>query len=300
MDWIKQGWGENFLKSYDGVERYRFDLSGAKYNGFTTMYTVMQSVSMIVDTMPGPYTLLVSGGVDSQAMILSWLTTGKKFNIVSFIYTDGVNTMNQHDLDALKKFSAMFSLDVVYIEINIIHFLENELIDFAKRYQCTSPHICTHMKMVEIIDSGTCIFSGNALYSTGPMVDYAILGLYRYSVNSNRSVVPFFFINDPFIAMAFAHSEMVLSKQEFIDDPYDRKCAIYRHAGFEIIQQEQKFSGFEMIKNYYDTKHGVTMRERIRYANMPSARNFDIMFRYRLRDVVEYNHDIIKIMPKFA
>lgn len=272
---------------------FTLDFSNCKENDFLPFQAAVNAVHKIAEEYPQPYTLMASGGVDSQAMIYAWLHSGIPFTVVSVLYLDEQgNYFNEGDLAQLKEYAARHDFEVKYLEFQLLDFVENELEDYVTAYQCTSPQICTHMKMSEMIPEGTVLFSGNNFYNT-PFLNYTIMGLHRYTVNTGRPIIPFFLIHDP---------ELVGSWQKFncsldlnhVDDNYDQKCFMYRMGGFDIIQQEHKQTGFERVKDFYDTKPElITKRDRLEFSHFPSKRIFDVRYRYYFTRKVKYKESIV-------
>ena len=200
---------------------------------------------------------------------------------------------NEHDLEQLEQFSLKYNIPVQYKDFDPIEFVETDLYSYASKYQCTSPQICTHMKMSEEITVGTIIFSGN--FSAHSNYDYTIFGIKRYADISGRSIIPFFFLHDAELAGVINR----INSQEAYSETYDsylRKIANLRKAEIPVIPQADKYTGFEKIKEYYDKqKDRVTTHERIKFSNMPSKRIFDILFRYRLTDTIKYKDKILYI-----
>lgn len=294
MDWLKFGFGPDYA-SVDDKNVFKIDFSNVVENFDTekVLGIAVNTVKSIVQNYPAPYNLMVSGGVDSQAMIYAWHISGVPFNIISFKYTDGNGTyFNLHDLENLVKFTSVHSLKIDFREINIINFLENHLEKFAEEIYCTSPQICTHAYMSQSINDGTLIFSGNALYRGMIMYDYTVFGLERYA-RKRTNVIPFFFIHDKYIA----GSLLGISK-DFNILNYEQKCKLYQLGGFPIIPQVQKYTGFEVLKDYYDSQsQRVTHNDRLRYINQPSKRVFDVLFRYRLNKRIKYSNSSSYIYP---
>lgn len=283
MNWFKMGFGAD-LEEYNPLFNFALDFSDAvSYPDKNIVDIAIDTVNSIVKDYPPPFNLMASGGVDSQAMIYAWLISGQQFNIVSFKYTDGNGEIfNKHDLENLDLFAQRYNLDVDYREINIIDFLENDLISLADSIRCTSPQICAHAKIASLVD-GTVIFSGNALYRSATMYNYTVFGIQRFSL-THRNVIPFFFLYDKFIAGAFLDSSRNLNMDE-----YHNKCDLYRQAGFPVIPQPDKYNGFERIKEYYDLQQDrITINDRLRFINKPSKRVFDVLFRYRLSKSIKY------------
>lgn len=176
MAWYKFGFGEHFGPSNPDLH-FTLDFTNAHPNlkEGAVLDIAINSVQSIIEKYPPPFNLMVSGGVDSQAMIYAWFRAGANFKIISFRYTgsDG-QIFNAHDLENLELFAEQYNLDVDYRDINIIDFLEDDLPVLADTIQCTSPQICAHAMLANTIKDGTIIFSGNALYKSATMYNYTV------------------------------------------------------------------------------------------------------------------------------
>ena len=67
---------------------------------------------------------------------------------------------------------------------------------------------------------------------------------------------------------------------------YLEKCKSYQQAGFDVKPRADKFTGFELIRKYYDekynTQHGVT---------------FDRLFRKPLEEKFPFPEQYIQMVP---
>lgn len=251
-------------------------------------------ISKISKTYPAPYTLMCSGGIDTQSMLWCWYNSDVDFDISVVRYIDDFgNVLNYHDIRYMEEFTKKIGISINYYDFNVISFLEKNLNSYATKYECNSPQICTHMAMSELITEGTVIFSGDFLKTS--VYDYTILGLKRYADRSGRSVIPFFFLHDPELA-GVLHRTYDDSKCDTTErDVNNRSIAIYgkkvqalRDLGIPLIPQECKLTGFEIIKNIYDTRKDlITQMDRIKYASQRSKRIFDISFRYKLDEIIK-------------
>lgn len=245
----------------------------------------LDTISDIENTYPKPFTLFCSGGVDSQAMAYAWKLSGVKHEIKLFEYTDCNNIVyNDHDLQTFYTFAKKHQIVFNTVKFNYFNFLDNELLEYAKKYDCASPQINAYIKMSELVGVGTVIFSGNYwnnFYNQLPF-NYDVLGLYRFSKTLiNFKVVPFFFLHDATLACGFSPTPYKSN------DSYTRKYTIYQFNGFPVIPQEQKYSGFEKIKDYFDDKkHLITYKDKLRFLNKSSQRIFDIKYRYMVREQI--------------
>lgn len=290
MNWIKFGWGAGFSPKFDSQSRFYVDVSNAIYSKENLLEVSAKVIADIASKYPPPYYLMVSGGIDSQALLWCWINSGVPFIPVSVRYIGAPEykeILNQHDLEELEKFSSQHGINVSYIDFDIVNFLENKLKEYAIKYQCTSPQICTHMKISELVDKGTAIFSGNFLL--GFSYTYTILGLKRYADNSERSCIPFFFLHDRKLAG--------LRNRTDYGEGYEGKVEFYHDLGIPVIPQNGKQTGFETIKDYYDTRTDlvISTTEKLRFMNMPSKRKFDLLFRYRLMKEIHYQDKVIYV-----
>lgn len=295
MDWIRTGWGQELSPIFDKDRNLYMDFSNIVDTSKDDILVVAnKAINEIVKKYPKPYYLMVSGGVDSQAMLWLWKNSGVEFTPVSIKYTGYSNEViyNKHDLIQLEQFSQEHNIIVKYYNFNIFDFLENHLIEYAKKYTCASPQLCTHMRMSEEFSEGTRIFSGN--FGVHTQYNYTILGLKRYA-DMNRNVIPFFFLHDKELAGAIS-SESLNNKHNYRsgEQLYTNKVSSLLEKGIPVIAQPDKTTGFEKIKEIYDhQEYRLIPGERVRYSKKPSKRVFDILFRYRLTEFVKYKDRIV-------
>jgi len=250
----------------------------AKDSKLDCLESLVAYVHRIAITYPPPFTLFVSGGIDSQTMLYVWKRSGVPFNAVHVRY----NGFNDHDIDECKQFCEREQIELSYLDFDILDFLENHLNHYATTYRCASPQLCTHMKFSELVKDGTKIFSGNLPYPGRLAIDNTIYGLQRYATLTKSSIIPFFLMSDETVAKA---SILQMSRNEeyirkFDTDPYSFKCARYRTLGIPIIPQSNKLTGFERLKDYYDAySDRVTVKMRLAQSSLPSKRVFDQLFR---------------------
>lgn len=221
-----------------------------------------------------PYTLMVSGGVDSQAMLYAWHRSGVKFNTISARYNFN---LNDHDLETLEQFAKLHSIDISYVDLDIFKFYQEEYDYYANTFNCSSPQICVYMKIASLIQTGTVISSGNFLNTHGAVLDSQILGLERYAQSRKNTVIPYFFLETPELAYSFYEGTKT------VNGGYQGKVNNYQVSGFPVIAQTEKFTGFEKIKDYYDENyaHLVTVQHRLQIASTNlSRRVFDLLLRH--------------------
>jgi hypothetical protein len=275
-NWIGYGWGSTFEDVWTKGSRLHVSLTYNIAEYYRPATAAIHAVRHIVDNYPAPYNLMCSGGIDSQTMIWAWIISGVPFNIVSIRYVSDGMCFNEHDLIELTQFTNLHNLKVDYREFDVISFLENDLSYVATTYECESPQFATHIKMTELVKTGTIMFSGNYFYHNVPM-SLNVLSLQRYAQHTDtadRKTIPIFFMHTPEVGMSFS---------AFIDKlgPHPTRGNIYRAAGFPVIDQPKKLNGFERLKEYYDKyDNRIDRLTRFKYGNKPSKRAFDLLFRY--------------------
>lgn len=251
---------------------------------------VIDAVEQIVKKYPGPYSLLVSGGVDSQAMIYAWHLSNIPFNIIHYSY----NGMNQHDTEYLINYCTKHNFNYEIRNFDALKFISSsELFEYGHLYDCSSPHMITYMKLCEHHDE-TVIMSGNFYYHNHIGVNYTILGLDRFREKSKPNFIPYFFCSNPNISFLGNYVDQSLFfKMEY----YDYKCHVYNTFGSEVIPQPDSYTGFEKIKEHFDSEP-VTLQDRYKYINYPSRRPFDVFFRYRLLSSIGKYSDVTRIVKE--
>lgn len=273
--WIQYGWGEQLTreKKYQDNFYIKFSPDSTTLSTDPPLDVAIKCIKQISQTFPPPYNLMCSGGTDSQAMAYAWLKSGIPFNIISVKYISNDIWWNQHDLFTLEEFANTNNLTVDFKEFDIIHFLENELSYISTTYECPSPQISTHIKMTDLVSSGTVIFSGNFIQKGRAIgLSPALLGLHKFSLYKTRkdiTIIPFFFLEYPELAYSFDRDSSANKDLEYIKN------------GFRVIRQSDKITGFEELKNFYDKyQERVTRIHRLKFSNKPSKRVFDFLFRY--------------------
>lgn len=254
------------------------------------LYEAENAIRSICDVHDGPYTLLVSGGVDSQAMIYAWRKSGIPFSVVHYSYGDNIE-----DGMTLEAFCISWGIEYQIKSFDVESFItSDEYKQMAIKYDCASPHILTYMKLASFHNE-TVIMGGNYLSHFSTSLNWTILGLDRYRQITKPNFIPFFLCSSPGLAYAFYKSEIDLQRRYKDHVPialgretgYYTKVKAYEFAGIPVIKQSKKLTGFEAIKERYDLAK-VDRLTKMKWSNMPSKRPFDVIFRYGLFDILPY------------
>lgn len=280
---------------YSSDDFFYFDVSNLVPTEKTPFECSLDVIRQITEKYPKPYYLMLSGGLDSQALLDVWIASNIEFVPIHFTYNrhwNRADTLNIFDYCKTK------NIDLIVKDINVFEFYENELEKYAKEYVCNSPHITVYMKMSDIVQDGTVIFSGNPLTLINPShnlnnINYTILGLHRYKLRSKRPIVPFFFLESAEQSFSFKEIEALLSVKsaEKLVKNYQEKAVLYMLSGFDVYPTH-KLSGFEMYKQYYDQfPKLVTAKDKLNNTKFgKSFRVFDSILRYKLYEINKYSN----------
>lgn len=212
--------------------------------------------------------LCLSGGVDSQAMIQCWTEAGLKFDVAILEFE---NDLNNHDVSVALEYCSKHEIKPVMLKLNVIQFLTRECIEVGTKYKCTSPHFITHYQMFDMLRqlgyTGICC-GGTAFARNhkewGPVPSAAQANYIEYSKQTKFPVIGNFLGYDPNLCWSIAlltpeHDvEWVINKSQVMDEVnaarYAAKLIGYCKHGFDIIPQDNKYTGFELVKDYFAEK----------------------------------------------
>lgn len=254
----------------------------------------VETVNYICQNYPAPYTLMLSGGVDSQAMLYAWIKSKQKFETFSAIYTDNINLF---DVVTIQEFADRYGIKINYVNFDVVNFLETEHKIYSDKYICGSPHFTTYMKLSDLVGHGTTIFSGSFIIRGRIQYFWSRneLGLLHYAILGKKNCVPFFFNETQNLTYAFRHNGL----PDVVNDYYN-KVTMYQYNNFPVIPQADKFSGFEKLKERYDTIEHPLLEslksDILAKTGNPSRRNFDLLYRNKFEAKFK-NHKYI-YLPK--
>lgn len=248
------------------------------------------AIQKIVEEHEGPYTLMCSGGIDSQAMICAWIKSKHPFTVVHYSYGS-----NMEDTKSLLAFcsSNLVPLKIKHFNVNAF-LLSDEYKEMAIRYDTASPHLLTYAKFISL-HKETCISAGNFFQEYSTALNWTQLGLDRFRKISKPNYVPMFFQSTPNLAYSFLPilEHLNTNREHFLKEAvgpnfsYCMKVLAYQMSGFDVIAQDKKLTGFEGIKESYDNVK-IDRRLKMKWSHMPSKRVFDVLFRYELFDILPF------------
>ena len=213
--------------------------------------------------------LCFSGGIDSQAMLQCWKEAGLSFDVAILRFE---SDLNKQDMQTAREFCEANDINPVYIDLDVVRFLTRESADFSEQYKCTSPHFVTHYKMFDMLRElgytgiccgGTAFAKGNDEW--GPSPSAAQANYIEYSRQNQYPIIGNFLGYDPklcwTIALLTPSADVVwntpypIPVNEINQTRYLSKIVGYRNHGFSIIPQKTKYTGFELVKDYFAEKY---------------------------------------------
>lgn len=222
--------------------------------------------------------LCLSGGVDSQAMIQCWQEAGLSFDIAILTFANG---LNRQDSDFAKELCYSRRLSFIEIVLDVVQFLVRESAEKADLYRCISPHMLTHYKMFDMLRdkgyTGICCGGGAFAFGKdqwGPAPSPAQMNYNEYARVHSFPAMGNFLGYDPDLCWSIAlltpphiaawHGEEVLFANSV---RYTTKVQGYINHGFDIKPQDQKYTGFELVKEYFAVKYkdGWTFEKKFRF-----------------------------------
>lgn len=279
MSYLFEPFRNNWLKFTDILDpfaehiTYSTDL-GAEFftslkldNDSTLQYRISAAKSAASQLGANPV-LCLSGGVDSQAMIQCWNEAGLQFDVAIMEFE---NDLNQHDVSVALEYCKKYNINPIILKLNVIPFLTRDCIELGTKYKCTSPHFITHYKMFDMLRNlgYTGICCGGTAFARnykewGPVPSAAQSNYIEYSRQNKFPVIGNFLGYDPSLCWSIAlltpeHDvEWVTRHNQNLPEVnaarYATKIVGYRKHGFDIIPQDNKYTGFEIVKTYFEEK----------------------------------------------
>lgn len=248
----------------DFVPNGRFFLQVGKCERepLTPFLEAATAAKQIAQGTTDPLWLCMSGGVDSECMALAFLQAQVPFRVAILRFH---NDLNWYDIQQAIEFCKTREIAYRLFDLDVIQFYRTNLyLEFAKKYRCYSPQLCTHLYLLSRLE-GFGILSGNivkvGLVRSGQVVLGFPNDLYfcydRFFQATGRAGVGLFLLYTPELIYSFFRlprmQDLIFQRREYEGKgmSYTTKCDLYRDGGFPVLNREDKFTGFERVKKYF-------------------------------------------------
>lgn len=215
-----------------------------------------KSVAQELSDMHGnKLVLLLSGGLDSEVVLHSFLSCGIIPKIVILRYE---RNLNLHDINYAFRICASRGISPTIIDVNVKDFFSQKLIKFAETTKCSSPQLNLLMYYADKIDGIPVLGTGeNYLVrkegkkEVFDLEESRVVSIYKFFENKNREAIPAFFQYTPEIMISYIQKESVYkwvetAKQQGYINSKKIKSSIIAE-DFDI-EPRGKLTGFELME----------------------------------------------------
>ena len=129
---------DNFFCSYSRCTREPLTFKEECINTAIEVHTQAMSLDKV------PY-ILLSGGLDSEVVVKSFIDAGLSFKTISFRYA---NDQSSHEEIYINKFVVDHTLDHNYYDIDPAWLLSDEAMLYCKQSSCVRSEMLPHMKLI--------------------------------------------------------------------------------------------------------------------------------------------------------
>ncbi|AGH94333.1 hypothetical protein [Pseudobdellovibrio exovorus] len=251
----------------------------------------------IHETQKEKIKLCLSGGIDSESMLQAFAAAKVPCEAVFLRF---LNNLNQFDISTNIEKCEALGVSYSFVDLDVLHFFESgKFYEVAQHYACPSPQLAAHMWLLEQID-GIPILAGNPIAPIWKAEHWYFVGLpgelhtsyFNFFTINQRAGVPWFFLYSPELIASFLKLEVMqkyvnrqITREE--EYTYSEKVKSYQQGGFRVQPRVNKFTGFELVRQHYDKKHGR------QYGTA-----FDELFRRPLEKLFPFPEQYLQLVPQ--
>ena len=204
-------------------------------------------------------TLLMSGGVDSEAMAHVFLNAGVKFTPVIIEMNNG---LNDYDIKYALDFCRNTNLTPKIYHFNVYQFLDNKEhftygLKYRARYvelQMIFRMLDNHPEIFPVLPANIpFVVSSNNVTGFNLLIDQ-FHSLYRYLyLNSRPGIENFFYYTAEQYSAAISSPVYASFLSGKSMDYYD-KVSVYNYFGMPVLPKPRKYAGWEKVKYMFTKK----------------------------------------------
>jgi hypothetical protein len=237
----------------------QFDILTGAYIPSELLARQQASIASVSASLGPNIYVALSGGIDSQAACLLLRRANVKFTIVIMQFRDDLNI---HDVSSAITFCTTHRFKYTLVDFNILSFLGRDLPSYVVKYNCPSPQLSAHCRFYEMLIER---FAPSAIICGGnpPCIRD---GKWEFISNRSHSVwMTFAEINKyPLVGNFLGYTlDIALPFMLFQPDMptdialrYIAKVTGMHRLGLSVIPQQQKYTGFELVKEHFANMTG--------------------------------------------
>ncbi len=222
----------------------------------------------------GDIWVLLSGGVDSEICLRSFLESKIPVRVASLRLKNG---LNNHDMAYVKKLEAELSLQVTYFDLDAEAFFNSQDMEsIVNPIQCISPILAAHLWLADQLDGTPIIAQGEPYFIKQVPEDYipgespylpsswflveseSLCSLYRHFILQDRPAIPGFFQYLPeqfYSYMKFNPILLDLVNNRIVGKLGTRTSKNkIAYQFYPELEPREKYNGFEKIQSMVDLK----------------------------------------------
>lgn len=258
-DYIHIGYGPNMI-DYDPNLIYYRNFSLSDIRALSPMEEAKIAAQKIATAANGKeIQLFVSGGIDSQCMVQSFVLANVPFQAVLMVDKNGVNSDDVH-------FSRLFfkkkNLPLKEIEVDYISYIKNyEYIDLAMAYRFNNPEYGILLSLMKERPNIFPVYAGRPIsVSMNEEKTHQVVGLAvdetwsrsRFLERERREGCPEFLIYTPELMLSCLETNYAKKLPLGQKWNYDDKVKLLESAGFDIdLAPPEKYTGFEKMSEFF-------------------------------------------------
>jgi hypothetical protein len=263
---------ENFIYGYDSEKLnlrssdnsiFHCYYSKAKYLPISFKEECIKTCHKIADVaehLGRTPIVLLSGGLDSEVVIRSFLESGRKFKTVSHRFE---NNLNKHEIDYVIKLGESKNIDVNFLDLSVIEWLgSDESLKMAEISKCAYSEMLPTMKLMHEVYfnlNGLPILGNGDFYATiennqWKYIEFEyIVAWMRYCVEMQIISSVNFFQQTPELTLSMALDPIIVSaiRENYELNLRSAKYLVYKKY-WKDIELRKKYNGAELIQTVCD------------------------------------------------
>jgi len=241
--------GEYFNQRKSPKDLWNVEYGRCKRDPYNFRNECIKAAKLIREDNDKKIFILMSGGVDSEIVVRSFIDAGIPITSIIGRYN---HDLNQHDIRYAIEFCKAYGVDFEIVDIDIYEFWRTKLQNYAAKTMCVSPQLPVIMYISDQVDGYTIIGSGETFLvrdddgQTWSLWEKEkIASWYRHYIVNNKEGAPGFFQYTPEIMLSYVTDTGIV---DILEDPsysssYYAKLNVYNK--YWNLKQREIFTGFE-------------------------------------------------------